>query len=495
MLACSVVSREYAAHLRVLADSLLAADPEARLAVCVVDDPDGDVEVHEAVELVRPAELGVDRRELHRLALIYGAHGLASTIKPRMLRHLVERGEPSALLLDADICVYTPLRDLDTLAREHGLVLSPQLRRPARGPDGPLAESKVLATGTFNSGCVGVSAAAGPFLDWWASRTARDCVEAREQGRFFEQLWLSLVPGMFPYHVLEDPGLNVFGAQLGGQDVSFEDGVPILEDGVRVRFFHFLCGFDPYRPQFLSPAAYEDGWPGWPRPGQHSGIERLCADYAERLIAAGFAARQTYRYTVLPDGTALDGAMRAAYRRGLLDSERGRGPEPPNPFMDGTAEPFLDWLRQPPQDWPDEPVPRYVLGLRDARSDLRVICSEVPGRHTRALLGWVARASGWGEPIWEGLNAGEGGSRSPERDLAAGAGRERQGRALANARESARSLREQLDNVYASRSWRLTQPLRRVAALVGRSHREPLPPARRRVDRETHRVANERRGV
>jgi hypothetical protein len=493
VLVCSAITREYLAHVRVLADSLFAADSEARLTVCVVDDPHGEVAVHPRVERLSPLELGVDRDEFNRLALAHPAHALASTFKPRLLKHLLGRGEASVTLLDADVCVYAPLRELDRLARDRGLVLSPHLHAPMVGPGAREMEAMLITRGTFNSGCVAVGAGALPFVDWWQSRT-RDCVVGIQEGFFLEQLWLALVPGLFPFHVLEDQGFNVFGFNIGERDVVFDDRGPALDDGVRVLFFHFLCGFDPDRPEILSPLALEGDWPGWPSPGERPGLERLCREYAQRLLAAGYRDREPYRYGRLPDGSEVEPAMRAAYRLGLEAARNDGTPEPPNPFRDGEPDRFRNWLRRPPEGWPDQPVPWYVLGLRAHREDLRTLFPDVPGRHTGDLLGWVERAPGWGEPIWEELSAsgagrgswsgGDGVDGSPAPDGAGPSG----GGAPAVAAEQLSSLEAELsrleaelsargaalgrkqaalDHIHASRSWRWTAPLRRIAARRG----------------------------
>ncbi|MDQ4040912.1 MAG: hypothetical protein M3141_04095, partial [Actinomycetota bacterium] len=178
--ACTVATRRFVAQARVLADSFLEHHPGGRFAVLVPDDPHGEVEVDPRVAVLRPADVGVDDGELHRMALHYTVKELACAMKVVLARHLVAQGE-TVVLLDGDVCVYDDLAPLARAARETGLVLcghslsayptpdryppnptyAPRMRN-AYGPD-----QMTLQTGTFNTGVVGVAPRGAEFLEWW----------------------------------------------------------------------------------------------------------------------------------------------------------------------------------------------------------------------------------------------------------------------------------------------------------------------------------------
>jgi hypothetical protein len=358
----------------------------------VADDPDGGLG-GEPFEALSPLALGIDRRELHRRALLYDAVGVISSLRPLTVRTLLRRGADAVLLLDTDTFALGPLADLAETARDAGVLLTPHAHEPLPGEPGAWPEEEFLRSGAFNGGVLGVGRRGEPFLDWLAERTRRDCLHAPERSLFYGQTWLDLVPALFPHRVLRDRGVNAMIHNLRGDDVEWTAAGPTL-GGAPLRLFHFT-GFDPERPDWLCryyPNAEEASTRGRP------GLSRLCAAYAERLRAGGWPARSDWGFAALPGGPAVDAAMRSAYREALLRAERDGGREPPDPF--GRAPAFLDWLRAPPSGLPGPPVSRYLLALYSLREDLRAVFPEVPGSDSGRLIEWAATkrsADGAGE--------------------------------------------------------------------------------------------------
>jgi hypothetical protein len=79
--ACTVATRRYLAQARVVADSFFEHHPQGRFAVLVPDDPERERAVDPRVEELRPADLGINEAELHRMALIYTSQELACAMK------------------------------------------------------------------------------------------------------------------------------------------------------------------------------------------------------------------------------------------------------------------------------------------------------------------------------------------------------------------------------------------------------------------------------
>ena len=240
-----------------------------------------------------------------------------------------------------------------------------------------------LRHGTFNAGVLAVGPGSREFVDWWAARKARHCLDDAGHGLTLDQGWLSLVPALFAHVVVDDPGINVMGWNIHDRDVSWHGDTPMVPGGP-LRCFHFAGTFDPRAPERFGPG------PGGRRPG----VAALCRDYADRLLAAGYEAAiaRPYAYTELPGGPTVDALMRDVYRAALLAHESGSGPEPPNPFGDGDAEPFLSWLASPETG----KVPRYLRAVRAARADLVEAFPDVPGDDER-FLRWAAEAAQRGE--------------------------------------------------------------------------------------------------
>jgi hypothetical protein len=356
-----VVARNYLPHARVLAESFRRHHPEGRLALLVVD---GTAEV-EGADVLFPADVGVDSRELRRRAMLFDVQGVISSMRAPLLAALLDG---PVLLLDADTLVLGSLDDLWALAAAEQIVLSPHALDPMPGRPGAWLEEELLRSGTFNGGFLGVGPGAEPFLAWLTERARRDCVREPARGLLYTQTWLDLVPALFRHHVLRDRGVNAQYHGLHGRDVDWSAAGPRI-GGDPLRLFHF-AGFDPGEPSRLCrhyPATELAGRPG---------LARLCREYAQRLRAAGWPAAPAF-------AAAPDPVMRDVYRRALLAAEAGTAEPPPDPG----APAFTAWLAEPPAGGA---VSRYLLGLHGARADLQAAFPRVPGGDEDAYLGWAA---------------------------------------------------------------------------------------------------------
>src|SRR5712671_1236119 len=103
---CTIIARNYLALARVLGDSLLASNPDARFSVVVIDAVDGEDDFsEEPFEFISPFDIGIEADEYLRMATMYDVMELATSIKPWILRTLLDRGAETATYLDPDIVV------------------------------------------------------------------------------------------------------------------------------------------------------------------------------------------------------------------------------------------------------------------------------------------------------------------------------------------------------------------------------------------------------
>lgn len=374
MHACTIIARNYLAHARVLAESFLAHHPAGRFTTLILDDPNREsLTPDEAFETLSVYEIGLDRAEVHRMAMIYNVMEFATAVKPWLLRTLLNSSNEDVTYFDPDIQVFDALDDISALAREHSIVLVPHTTSPIPRDGRVPSETTILHSGIFNLGFIAVGTGAHSFLDWWSERLARDCLLEPEQGRFVDQRWVDFVPALFEHHyVLRDPGCDVAHWNLWYRHVEWT-GERYEVNGGPLRFYHF-SGFDPERPEVLSK--HQGGSPRI-RISDRPALERLYADYARLLFLHGYreVARLPYGFDRLPDGTPVPDEWRRRYRDELVRSEQNGTPPPLDPFDAEEHEAFSRWVSEraigravpPPRSTSeDRPPPQLQPGINVA---------------------------------------------------------------------------------------------------------------------------------
>jgi glycosyltransferase involved in cell wall biosynthesis/SAM-dependent methyltransferase len=389
---CTIIARNYLPHARVLARSLAEQHPEAEFTVLVIDDR-GEGGHDEPFTVLSPYDIGLDPSAVHRMAMIYDIKEFATAVKPALLRTLIERSQSEVTYFDPDIQIFRPLADVASLARRHGIVLTPHITSPLPRDDRLPSEEMILRAGVYNLGFIAVGAAATDFLNWWHERLARDCIVAVEEGLFVDQRWIDFVPGLFDYAVLRDPTCNVAYWNLSHRRLAWENDHWSV-NGKPLRFFHF-SGFDPDTPGALS--AHMGTVPRIILAEQPD-LKRLCAEYARLLRACGYGGNGSipYRFDRLPNGMQIDGTLRRVTRRALVTAERSDEAAAPDPFDPSTVEDFLDWLREPIRS---RRLSRYLAALYDERADLRVAFPDASGADRARFLEWARETASRREEV------------------------------------------------------------------------------------------------
>ncbi len=364
---CTIVARNYLAYARVLAESFLVQHSTGECLVLVIDDVAGDVEdASEPFTVLRPGDLAIDRFE--GMAGMYDVTELATAVKPWLLEYLLSdpNGTPVAYF-DPDIRFYAPVDEIERLALEHDLVLTPHITAPIPDDGKQPGELDLMASGTYNLGFVAMAPGVRTqeLLGWWQKRLRYDCVIDHALGYFVDQRWFDLVPNTFAgTALLRDPGMNVAYWNLHERVVTQDANGTWLVNGAPLRFFHF-SGFDPDRPHLLSKHQTRT------RLSDHPELAKLCEEFADEVRAQRRAGEgdAAYAWERLGDGRLWDRRLRRLYREGEREGAFALSPFDP----DGARE-FLDWLNEPALEAATPlPVSRFWFDVYNERKDLQIV--------------------------------------------------------------------------------------------------------------------------
>lgn len=388
MNACTIIARNYLAQARVLAESFREHHPDGTFSVLVVDALDRPVSgAREPFDVLTPIDIGLEERQFHRMTMIYDVMELCTAVKPWLLRHLLRPDAGALTYFDPDMELYEPLDALDELTRDHAIVLTPHTSDPFPHDNREPGEVTLLLAGMYNLGFISVGPRAGGFLEWWEERAVSAFQVAPERGQFVDQRWVDFVPVLFEHHILRDPGCNVAWWNLFARDLRLS-GTRYEVEGAPLRLFHF-SGFDPTQPHLLSK---HQG----PRPrvllSERPDLARLCREYGERLLAAGYesSSRLPYGFDVLPGGMQIDRRMRLLYRDAIADAEVEGGPEPPDPFDRNAPEAFVAWLSDSAHPHGSAAkISRYLQRVFDEDFDLQRRFPDIRWVDGDRFLEWV----------------------------------------------------------------------------------------------------------
>lgn len=376
---CTIIAKNYAAHARVLAESFQAIHPDATCSVLVIDDPSGFIDpAEESFELLTLDDIGLPDPE--RMATSYDVMELSTAVKPWLLQKLLEwPGTDSVAYLDPDIRIFNSLEEIAHRAQAHGVVLTPHFTTPLPRDGRKPSEEDILIAGSYNLGFIALAPGepAASLLDWWSERLEKECLNEPERGRFVDQRWIDLAPGLWPgIDVLRETAFNIAYWNLATRKLEDDGAGGYLVDGEPLRFFHF-SGFDPRHPTKLSKHQTRIRVAGDPA------LTRICREYADQLLANGFeeANAWSYGWDAMPNGLKLDRAARRVFREGIETGEIAD-----SVFTEKGADLFAGYLKEGVNGGS---VNRYAKALWDSREDFREIFPSIERERGLEYVGWL----------------------------------------------------------------------------------------------------------
>lgn len=386
--ACTIVSRNYLSHARILAESFHRHEPAGRFYLLVVDKLPAGVELPEYVELVQPEELELPY--LYEMCFKYDVTELSTAVKPTLLAHLMERrGETRLAYLDPDILVQRPLDELQGSLRRAAIVLVPhlldQIPLDGRRPN----EQDILIAGSYNLGFLALRrhADSARLLAWWEERLRDLCRVSPSEGLMTDQRWIDLVPGLFPSStVLRDDTYDVAYWNLHSRTLERRDG-QFTVNGRPIAFFHY-SGFDPTRP--LTFSKHQDRFDV----AEHPALRALLAEYAalHEVHHHAQSSAWEYGYSRFSNGIAVHPVLRRLYL-GLDDQARASFGDP---FDADGERSFLGWATEPR----GEELSLFLANVYRLRYDVAAAFPDVDGRDREAFIHW-ARTTGASEERYD----------------------------------------------------------------------------------------------
>jgi glycosyltransferase involved in cell wall biosynthesis len=386
---CTIVARNYLPYARVLTESYLAQDPAGECVVLVIDDVAGEVDdTFEPFRVLRPSALEIERFEA--MAAMYDVTELATAVKPWLLEHLLAQASTAPVAyFDPDIRFYAPVAEIERLATEHGLVLTPHITAPIPEDGRQPTEIDLMASGIYNLGFVAMAPGDRTLelLHWWQRRLRYDCVIDHALGYFVDQRWFDLVPNMFPgTAMLRDPGMNVAYWNLHERTIARGSDGAWTVNGEPLRFYHF-SGFDALEPHLLSKHQTRT------RLSDSPDLARLCAEFAQEVHDRRRAVdgSASYAWAALGDGRPWDRRLRRLYREG----ERA-GVFRHSPFDPEGAQEFFAWLNEPALEVSGPmPVSRFWFDVYRERRDLQIVFPNLAGE-AQEFRRWI---EGYGHEV------------------------------------------------------------------------------------------------
>ncbi len=250
---CTILSTNYLPRALALADSLRRHEDGATLKILFIDvASDEGLPQLTGVECLSTASLGLPRRTLLDLAMVYNLVELATAVKPLLLKALLQENE-QVVYLDPDTYLTSPMVELwpALQATAGGILLTPHFLRPTP-PDADIGEGHMLLVGVYNLGFCAVDRRALEFLDWWWGHLHDECLYDPLSGLFVDQKWMDIGSTLFEAGSFRHSGYNVGVGNLPERPLARDtDGYYNSSNGERLRLFHFHA-FDSSTPERLS---------------------------------------------------------------------------------------------------------------------------------------------------------------------------------------------------------------------------------------------------
>ena len=287
IIAFTICSANYLPQALTLADSLARHAPAWKFVIGLVDDPASVLQftIPPSVEVIDVASIGL--ANLKTMANLYNIIELCTAVKPSYFKAILDRYSDSEQVhyLDPDTVMFSSPQSIEEALTEAAISLTPHHFTPLPLDGQFPGENLGLNHGIYNLGYLGIrrSPSAARMLDWWEALLAEHCRIDLAEGWFVDQLPMNYVPLYFDdVMILRHPGVNTAYWNLHERRIMPDGAIEFDGRSWPLVLFHF-SSFVPLQPTRITKHRVRLDELANP------GLPELLTDYAQRLLANGWA--------------------------------------------------------------------------------------------------------------------------------------------------------------------------------------------------------------
>ncbi len=377
---CTIISKNYLAYGRVLADSFLKHN-KGEVFVLLSDRVDGYFRPEkERFRLIEIEELRHRIDDFEKLCFQYNATELNTAVKPFFLEFLFEKYRLKKLIFfDPDILITNNLDALFGLLERSSVILTPHITKPFNDNSKP-SEIHILKSGVYNLGFIALSYTntTKNLLRWWKERLKRYCTSDIESGLFVDQKWIDLIPGFFDdVFILRDKTYNIAYWNYHYRKAYLENS-RIMIDNKPVNFLHF-SGIIPQ--DLNSVSKHQDRF----KLKNMDAMRPIFEFYRDELFASGYSQTKDLPcvFNYFDNGVRIPDIIRRIY----WEMDEALKKKLGNPFSATGNNSFFQWLNRD-MDKKKPPITRLMYEIHRKRPDAQLVYRDIFNSDRQAFLRW-----------------------------------------------------------------------------------------------------------
>ena len=236
---CTIITADYLPFAKVLHTSLKKYDPDVSLQVLIVDkndSPSAENFVIHSVDsvLTSPVAKGIYKKYAHT-----NPSQFRWALKPVLISYLLQKGFDKVIFIDGDMYFVSHFSFLFEELDKSNILLTPHWANldPFEN-EGSLKD--VLRGGLYNAGFVGVHKNGIEAVNWWAEMCHYKTEEDPEQGLFFDQKYLNILPVQFDgVKIIKHQGCNLASWNVQTSKREIINGKLTINGKFEPVFIHF----------------------------------------------------------------------------------------------------------------------------------------------------------------------------------------------------------------------------------------------------------------
>lgn len=227
---CTIITNNYFSWALSLYESLSEFDKEISLHVAIVDNSIEDHSSKITGKNITILTLDDFENIAYSAEIIkkynFSLSTLRWSLKPLLMTKCLQSHD-KVIFVDADIYFFNSYQFLFDSLDFNSVILTPHWRILTPGKD-PVEFYATFRHGIYNAGFIGVNSNGIKVLEYWAENCLAACVNDKERGLYYDQIYLNLIPVYFEnVEVLKHQGCNVASWNI---DVCKRTADPITKE-------------------------------------------------------------------------------------------------------------------------------------------------------------------------------------------------------------------------------------------------------------------------